>query len=86
MRISPDQPFKESRDPLDTPSGVEADVRFEGDLFEMEDQRNWTDASFKTYCTPLRNPYPVRLEAGATVHQAIHLRLNTSGAPILGRT
>ena len=29
-----------------------------GDVFEMEDQRNWTDASFKTYCTPLRQPFP----------------------------
>ena len=85
VRISPHQPFKEMRGiRWATPSGVEADVRFEGDLFEMEDQRNWTDASFKTYCTPLRIPYPVRLEAGATVHQAIHLRLNTAGAPIAG--
>ncbi len=34
--------------------GNGADVRFafEGDLFEMEDERSWTDASFKTYCTP----------------------------------
>ena len=26
--------------------------QFEGDLWETEDQRNWTDASFKTYGTP----------------------------------
>jgi hypothetical protein len=85
-RISPHQPFKEMRGiRWATPTGVEADVRFEGDLFEMEDQRNWTDASFKTYCTPLRIPYPVRLEAGATVHQAIHLRLDPAGVPIARR-
>ena len=29
-------------------------LRFEGDLFEMEDQRNWTDPPFKTFCTPSR--------------------------------
>jgi hypothetical protein len=29
--------------------GVWAELRFTGDLFEMEDQRNWTDASFKTF-------------------------------------
>src|SRR5699024_8620095 len=28
-------------------------VAFEGDTFEMEDQRNWTDASYKTYSRPL---------------------------------
>ena len=47
------------------PSGIELKLLFEGDLFEMEDQRNWTDASFKTYCTPqsarlsVRRPWPV---------------------------
>ena len=30
--------------------GVWANVRFEGEIFEMEDQRNWTDASYKTFC------------------------------------
>ena len=32
--------------------GVWGEARFEGDVFETEDQRNWSDASFKTYCTP----------------------------------
>ena len=41
-----------------TPSGGEVTISFTGDLFEMEDQRNWTDASYKTYSTPLRIPYP----------------------------
>ncbi|MEZ4515963.1 MAG: hypothetical protein R3C44_03665 [Chloroflexota bacterium] len=36
-----------------TPTGIKIRTDFEGDLFEMEDQRNWTDGSFKTYCTPL---------------------------------
>ena len=39
-------------------------IRFEGDLWEMEDQRNWTDASYKTYSTPLRLPYPVEIQRG----------------------
>ena len=29
-------------------------VDFDGDTWEVEDQRNWTDASFKSYSTPLR--------------------------------
>ncbi len=29
-------------------------IDFDGDTWEIEDQRNWTDASFKSYSTPLR--------------------------------
>lgn len=54
--------------------GLWAEVRFEGDTFEMEDQRNWTDASFKTFCTPLGIPYPVEMKAGQRVQQAVTLR------------
>lgn len=38
---------------------------FEGDVFEMEDQRNWTDASYKTYCTPWG--CPSRLSSPAAI-------------------
>jgi hypothetical protein len=55
--------------------GCEARVDFEGDVFEMEDQRNWTDASFKTYCTPLLDPFPVVMVAGQRIRQAVTLRL-----------
>jgi hypothetical protein len=55
--------------------GLWAEVRFAGDVFEMEDQRNWTDASFKTYCTPLALSFPVEIRAGARVRQSITLRL-----------
>jgi D-apionolactonase len=44
--------------------GVWADLHFEGETFEMEDQRNWTDASYKTYGTPLRLPFPAQVEQG----------------------
>ncbi len=55
--------------------GVWAEVRFSGDIFEMEDQRNWTDASYKSFCTPLRLPYPVEIKAGTRVVQSVTLRL-----------
>ncbi len=55
--------------------GFTARLGFEGDIFEMEDQRNWTDASFKTYSTPLSRPFPVLLPTGAHVAQAIELRV-----------
>jgi len=56
-------------------SGLWADVRFAGDVFEMEDQRNWTDASFKIFCTPLSLPYPALIKAGEQVAQSVTLRL-----------
>ncbi|MCZ7554319.1 MAG: hypothetical protein B6D39_07950 [Anaerolineae bacterium UTCFX2] len=56
--------------------GVQVEVRFQGDIFEMEDQRNWTDASFKSFCTPLRLPYPVQIEKGTRIRQSIHLSLH----------
>jgi D-apionolactonase len=55
--------------------GCWAELDFEGDVFEMEDQRNWTDASFKTYCTPLSRPFPVEVHPGERVRQVIKFRL-----------
>lgn len=52
--------------------GVRTCIHFEGDLFEMEDQRNWTDASFKTYSTPLSEPRPRTLIAGDRVRQVLN--------------
>jgi hypothetical protein len=60
--------------------GLWAEVAFSGDLFEMEDQRNWIDASFKTYCTPLRLPFPREITAGTRISQAIELRLRETAA------
>lgn len=54
------------------------DISFEGGLFETEDQRNWTDASFKTYCPPLSLPFPRRFEAGQELSQSVVIEL-TSG-------
>ncbi len=59
--------------------GVKACVRMEGDTFEMEDHRNWTDASFKTYVRPLSRPWPYTLPAGEPVPQSVSVTL--SGLP-----
>jgi hypothetical protein len=55
--------------------GLSAEVRFSGDIFEMEDQRNWTDASFKTFSTPLRLPFPVEVKEGDKITQSVTLTL-----------
>jgi D-apionolactonase len=67
-----------SRLELDVAEGITALFEFEGDLFECEDQRNWTDASFKTYCTPLALGLPHRATAGMRVAQTV--TVSTRGA------
>jgi D-apionolactonase len=75
--VSPQQPFKDMRAiSHQVVPGVTARVAFEGDIFEMEDQRNWTDASYKTYCTPLSLPYPVEVPSGTTVAQTVRLSVD----------
>jgi hypothetical protein len=39
----------------------------------MEDQRNWTDSSFKTFCTPLSLPFPATMNEGDEVQQTVLL-------------
>jgi D-apionolactonase len=56
-------------------------VRLEGDVFEMEDQRNWTDASFKIYSRPLAWARPYRLEAGAEIQQSITMEVRGTWKP-----
>ena len=62
-----------------------AELLFEGDVFETEDQRNWIDASFKTYCTPLGLPRPVIIEAGTKIRQRITLRMLKAPAELEAR-
>ena len=59
--------------------GATVECLMEGDTYEMEDQRNWTDASYKTYVRPLALPWPYTLEAGSTIDQAVTLKV--SGGP-----
>ena len=74
--IAPHQPFREVRAIAHAVlPGVQAEVRLAGDVFEMEDQRNWSDASFKTYCTPLDLPLPVEVREGTRIRQSVTLTL-----------
>jgi hypothetical protein len=76
LQIAPQQPFTAMRGiSHEVAPGLWAEVRFSGEVFEMEDQRNWTDASFKTYGTPLALPYPVEVRRGTRVSQQVTLRL-----------
>ncbi|QSB21984.1 hypothetical protein [Curtobacterium sp. 24E2] len=77
--IAPHQPAADLSG-LDWSTGrVALTLDLAGDVFETEDQRNWTDASFKTYSTPLSEPFPVALDAGSVVHQSLTLRATPDG-------
>lgn len=74
--IQPDAPFLDIQSLAhEVKPGVWARLDFEGDVFEMEDQRNWVDASFKTFCTPLSRPYPVEIPMGTKIAQRVTLTL-----------
>lgn len=60
--------------------GCTVSTQFEGEVFEMEDQRNWTDASFKVYCTPLSAPFPVQMQAGEKIFQKIAVTVHEEAA------
>ncbi|WP_237143584.1 hypothetical protein [Phyllobacterium zundukense] len=77
--IEPWQPFKSIRSLTHTPGeGIEATCRFVGDEFEMEDQRNWSDASYKTYARPLALPWPYIMPAATANTQTVELVLKVS--------
>ncbi len=74
--ISPHQPFMDfSSFSVEASPSTWLEMTFTGDIFEMEDQRNWGDASFKIYSTPLRYPFPVLMKQGDTLFQEVCIAL-----------
>ncbi len=80
--ISPGQPVMDIAALSHRVGGVDVAIAFDGEVFEMEDQRNWTDASFKTYCRPLALPRPYDLREGHEVRQRITVTLTQATAPV----
>jgi hypothetical protein len=75
-RISAYQPFFEVRAlKHEFAPGSFVTARLEGDTFEMEDQRNWSDASFKTYVRPIGLPWPYEIAAGERLEQRVSLTI-----------
>jgi hypothetical protein len=72
--ITPNQVFRDIKSLIWMSNRIRCRIDFEGDIFETEDQRNWTDASFKTYSTPPSIPYPSILEKDNVVSQRITFR------------
>ena len=77
--ISPAQPFKDIRAIQHrVTAGITARCVLNGDVFEMEDQRNWSDASYKTYVRPLSRPWPYVMEQGVINRQSVGLTVKRS--------
>jgi len=75
--IAPSQPIFDIRSLThQVCSGVSVTCTMQGDAFELEDQRNWSDASFKTYIRPLSKPYPYVLKAHEEQLQSVSLQFN----------
>ena len=82
--IAPTQPIFDIRALTHQVSaGVTVTCTMEGDAFEMEDQRNWSDASFKTYVRPLARPYPYILPAHQPQTQSVSLRFEHAASTAL---
>jgi D-apionolactonase len=83
--ISPCQPIFEIRSLKHTVMpGVSATVTMEGNKFEMEDHRNWMDASYKTYVCSLLDPWPYTLKKGEAFTQSVTVTIN--GKPSIKST
>ena len=75
--ISPGQPIYLIRAVTHTAGpGVRVRCEMGPDAFEMEDQRNWGDASFKTYVRPKAMPAPYVLRKGEAFFQSVTLTID----------
>lgn len=79
LEIAPHQPARDVAALAWTAGGLALALDLRGEVFEMEDQRNWTDASFKTYSRPLDRPFPYEIPAGGAVRQSITLAVTRRG-------
>ncbi len=77
--ISPAQPVRDITGLAHQVRGVNVAITLQGDVFEMEDQRNWSDASYKTYCRPLALPLPYVLGPDNEVRQEMVIALSGRG-------
>lgn len=69
--IDPWRPFMDIAGIAYRADRLDVSFAFSGDTFEMEDQRQWGDASFKTYNRSLDLEWPYRLAQGAYPAQEV---------------
>lgn len=64
---------------IEVVDGLEAVIALDGDRMELQDHRNWTDANFKSYGTPLAVGFPFDSRDGQTIRQM--LTVTSRGTP-----
>ncbi len=75
--IDPWQPFMDITAMTHEDQGLEVTCTLAGDTFETEDQRQWGDASYKTYNRPLAEPWPYLLEDSSDLEQSVAVTWRT---------
>lgn len=80
--IEPWQPFMDIAALEHRANGFAVSTAFAGDVFEMEDQRQWGDASFKTYNRPLALPWPYEIADGETLSQSVEITWKADAAAV----
>ena len=80
--IEPWQPFKDITSITHAAGDLTVDCSFKGDSFEMEDQRQWGDASYKTYVRPLALPWPYVLSQTQPLIQSVSIKWRKNEKPI----
>lgn len=79
--IEPWQPFMDIAALTHQVGNAELCCALHGDIFEMEDQRQWGDASYKTYNRPLDLPWPYTIADGAPLSQSVGLTWTPCAIP-----
>ena len=80
--IEPWQPFMDIAALEHRANGFAVRTAFSCDVFEMEDQRQWGDASYKTYNRPLALPWPYEIADGETLSQSVEITWKADEAAV----
>lgn len=67
---------------LQHPSAGQLALASSGPELEVEDQRNWTDPTYKVYSGPLAAPRPIVLAAGSTSQQELTVSWEAGNEPL----
>jgi hypothetical protein len=79
--ISPHRPFTDVTGMrYVTSNNIAVEINFEGEEFETEDQRNWSDDSYKTYSGPQYKTPMLDIHEGDILHHCITVKLEPAGA------
>lgn len=66
---------------IDLGYGAPLELRFSGDEFELEDERNWTEFGYKSYSGPLSRPWPIDARPGDSIKQSVVLSYHGGRPP-----